>query len=103
MRTCECEERSYELRRCAYWYQRLHTLHYSNSSLRSSAPSFDAGKVTEDSWLNQLRLQNPNASIFFAGDDTWTKLFPSSYFTSSHPFPSFNTRDIDTVDKGIER
>ena len=64
--------------------------------------SFDAGKVTEDSWLNQLRLQNPNASIFFAGDDTWTKLFPPSYFTSSHPFPSFNTRDIDTVDKGIE-
>ena len=34
------------------------------------------------------------------GDDTWQLLFPDS-FNHSFPFPSFNTRDIDTVDNGV--
>jgi phosphatidylinositol glycan class O len=37
------------------------------------------------------------------GDDTWVDLFPRQ-FEESFPFPSFNTRDLDTVDNGcLER
>ncbi len=35
------------------------------------------------------------------GDDTWTKLFPHSHFTKSFPFPSFNVKDLHTVDDGV--
>lgn len=62
--------------------------------------SFDANQIGEDSWLRQLKRRN--STVFFSGDDTWTKLYDESYFSTSHPYPSFNTRDIDTVDKGIE-
>lgn len=34
------------------------------------------------------------------GDDTWEALFPGLIDTS-FPFPSFNTRDLDTVDNGV--
>jgi GPI ethanolamine phosphate transferase 3 subunit O len=34
------------------------------------------------------------------GDDTWDLLFPGA-FNRSFPYPSFNTRDIDTVDNGV--
>jgi predicted AlkP superfamily pyrophosphatase or phosphodiesterase len=33
------------------------------------------------------------------GDDTWTQLFPNQ-FQKSYPFPSFNVKDLDTVDNG---
>jgi phosphatidylinositol glycan class O len=35
----------------------------------------------------------------FVGDDTWVDLFPNE-FTTAFPYPSFNTRDLDTVDNG---
>lgn len=35
----------------------------------------------------------------FVGDDTWIDLFPNQ-FDDAHPYPSFNTRDLDTVDDG---
>jgi phosphatidylinositol glycan class O len=31
--------------------------------------------------------------------DSWVNLFPTQ-FEESYPFPSFNTRDLDTVDNG---
>lgn len=34
------------------------------------------------------------------GDDTWDMLFPGR-FDRSFPFPSFNTRDLHTVDNGV--
>lgn len=37
------------------------------------------------------------------GDDTWQLLFPNGSFHRSFPFPSFNTRDLDTVDNGVLR
>ena len=37
--------------------------------------------------------------IGFVGDDTWVDLYPRQ-FDESYPFPSFNTRDLDTVDNG---
>lgn len=38
--------------------------------------------------------------MVFMGDDTWESLFPKS-FHRSLPFPSFNVKDLHTVDNGI--
>ncbi|KAL3924890.1 MAG: hypothetical protein SGILL_000770 [Bacillariaceae sp.] len=62
--------------------------------------------IEEDSWVEQLRttpftkrgLQHPSR-LGFVGDDTWVDLFPKQ-FDVSYPLPSFNTRDLDTVDDG---
>lgn len=34
------------------------------------------------------------------GDDTWIGLYPNR-FKRSYPFPSFDVRDLDTVDDGV--
>ena len=62
--------------------------------------------VEDDSWIRQLRttpwndrgLQGPSQAAF-VGDDTWVDLYPTE-FTTALPYPSFNTRDLDTVDNG---
>ena len=41
-------------------------------------------------------------AVVFMGDDTWDALFPRS-FTRSYPFPSFNVKDLHTVDDGVIR
>ena len=76
--------------------------------------SFGGANVDEDSWVQQLydipivkrglgNLKRDKESRFalmgFVGDDTWVDLFPHQ-FDDSHPYPSFNTRDLDTVDNG---
>ncbi|KAG5579730.1 hypothetical protein H5410_050357 [Solanum commersonii] len=33
--------------------------------------------------------------VVMMGDDTWVQLFPQ-HFNISHPFPSFNVKDLDT-------
>lgn len=38
--------------------------------------------------------------LVFMGDDTWENLFPKK-FQRSLPFPSFNVKDLHTVDNGI--
>lgn len=55
------------------------------------------GYVDEDSWVDQFVSQGRKAG--FVGDDTWVDLFPTQ-FAKSYPYPSFNTRDLDTVDNG---
>lgn len=72
--------------------------------------SFGGATVDEDSWVQQLvgtdpsrrGLQQQNARMAFVGDDTWIDLFPTQ-FEDSHPFPSFNTRDLNTVDDGCHK
>lgn len=71
--------------------------------------SFGGASIEEDSWIEQLKnapwehrmmhnhIQKPQ--IAFVGDDTWIDLFPTQ-FDDAHPYPSFNTRDLDTVDNG---
>mmetsp|Transcript_22168 Transcript_22168/g.52119 ORF Transcript_22168/g.52119 Transcript_22168/m.52119 type:complete len:953 (-) Transcript_22168:185-3043(-) len=62
--------------------------------------------IEEDSWVEQLKtcpyqsrgLELPS-KLGFVGDDTWVDLYPRQ-FDVSYPFPSFNTRDLDTVDDG---
>lgn len=76
--------------------------------------SFGGANVDEDSWVQQLRdvpiskrggskskgtSDTRRARMAFVGDDTWVDLFPNQ-FDDSHPYPSFNTRDLDTVDEG---
>lgn len=72
--------------------------------------NFGGGQIDEDSWVQQLKdtphskrgLQFPSR-LGFVGDDTWYDLFPTQ-FEECYPFPSFNTRDLDTVDNGcLER
>ncbi|KAL5702939.1 hypothetical protein ACHQM5_028097 [Ranunculus cassubicifolius] len=59
--------------------------------------SFGAPAIVEDNLLNQL-VHN-GKRVRFMGDDTWVQLFPD-HFDKSFPFPSFNVKDLDTVDNG---
>lgn len=79
--------------------------------------SFGGASVDEDSWVQQHHDVPPYRrgygssskhksteptrffQMAFVGDDTWIDLFPTQ-FDEAHPFPSFNTRDLDTVDNG---
>lgn len=60
--------------------------------------NFDSPAIEEDSWVEQL-LQH-GKRVVFMGDDTWESLFPGK-FTRSFPYPSFNVKDLNTVDSGI--
>ena len=65
--------------------------------------NFHGQVVREDTWLQQLRTRRGNGSgAHFVGDDTWTRLFPQ-LFSSAAPLASFDTRDLDSVDDGVER
>ena len=62
--------------------------------------------VEEDTWIQQLKstpYQRRNltraSKTAFVGDDTWLDLFPTQ-LDEAYPYPSFNTRDLDTVDDG---
>lgn len=59
--------------------------------------SFGAPAIVEDNFINQL-VRNGKRLVMM-GDDTWTQLFPNQ-FNKSYPFPSFNVKDLDTVDNG---
>lgn len=60
--------------------------------------NFASAAIDEDNWLEQLGRLKRN--IVFMGDDTWMQLFPDA-FARSWPFPSFNVKDLHTVDNGI--
>ncbi|KAL7586676.1 hypothetical protein Lser_V15G40604 [Lactuca serriola] len=59
--------------------------------------SFGAPAIVEDNLIHQL-VEN-GKRIVMMGDDTWTQLFPN-HFNKSYPYPSFNVKDLDTVDNG---
>ncbi|KAL9144261.1 hypothetical protein ABFS82_14G285300 [Erythranthe guttata] len=59
--------------------------------------SFGAPAIVEDNLIHQL-VQN-GKRVVMMGDDTWIQLFPH-HFVKSYPFPSFNVKDLDTVDNG---
>ena len=59
-----------------------------------------SSNIEEDNLI--LQMKKLNKKIVFMGDDTWEDLFNSSkYFTRSYPYPSFNVKDLDTVDNGV--
>jgi len=62
--------------------------------------NFASYEITEDNIIDQM-VKN-NKRVVFAGDDTWTSLYPES-FTKTYPLPSFDVWDLDTVDKEVKR
>ncbi|XP_075595740.1 GPI ethanolamine phosphate transferase 3, catalytic subunit isoform X2 [Balearica regulorum gibbericeps] len=60
--------------------------------------NFATYAIQEDNLLAQL-VQN-GRRVIFMGDDTWEGLFPKKFFRS-YFFPSFNVKDLHTVDDGI--
>ncbi|XP_071965885.1 GPI ethanolamine phosphate transferase 3-like [Antedon mediterranea] len=62
--------------------------------------NFASANVEEDNIIHQL--VNAHKNVTFMGDDTWVSLFPDK-FAKSFPFPSFNVKDLHSVDNGIMR
>lgn len=63
--------------------------------------NFASDAVREDSWVVQLASKGGRPSVM-VGDDTWMRLFPRLFSPWSVPLDSFNTRDLDSVDDGVE-
>ncbi|CAI0428690.1 unnamed protein product [Linum tenue] len=59
--------------------------------------SFGAPAIVEDNLIHQLVSNGKR--VVMMGDDTWVQLFPD-HFNKSYPYPSFNVKDLDTVDNG---
>lgn len=60
--------------------------------------NFHGTKIEEDNIIHQL-ISNGKL-LTFLGDDTWDAIFPN-HFNRSFPYPSFNVKDLHTVDDGI--
>ncbi|CAN9504800.1 unnamed protein product [Ophioblennius macclurei] len=60
--------------------------------------NFASSAVLEDNLIHQLGREGKR--VVFMGDDTWESLFPKKFYRSL-PFPSFNVKDLHTVDNGI--
>lgn len=59
--------------------------------------SFGAPAILEDNLIHQLASNGKR--VVMMGDDTWVQLFPH-HFKKSYPYPSFNVKDLHTVDNG---
>ncbi|XP_070706602.1 GPI ethanolamine phosphate transferase 3 [Pempheris klunzingeri] len=62
--------------------------------------NFASSAILEDNLIHQFGQVGKR--VVFMGDDTWENLFPKK-FHRSLPFPSFNVKDLHTVDSGILR
>uniref|UniRef100_A0A0D9XI49 Uncharacterized protein n=1 Tax=Leersia perrieri TaxID=77586 RepID=A0A0D9XI49_9ORYZ len=60
--------------------------------------SFGAPAIVEDNIMHQF-VKN-GKRVVMMGDDTWIQLYPE-HFNKSYPYPSFNVKDLDTVDNGV--
>ncbi|UYV73533.1 PIGO [Cordylochernes scorpioides] len=60
--------------------------------------NFAGTEIMEDNLINQVTRQGKK--VIFMGDDTWKDLFPNK-FHRQYFYPSFNVKDLDTVDAGI--
>uniref|UniRef100_A0A914XKF3 GPI ethanolamine phosphate transferase 3 n=1 Tax=Plectus sambesii TaxID=2011161 RepID=A0A914XKF3_9BILA len=81
------------------------TLQRLKALTTGSLPTFiDAGTnfagtaIDEDNIIDQLVGLDRN--VIFLGDDTWTALFPAQ-FHRQFPFPSFDVKDLHSVDDGV--
>ncbi|SPC62242.1 related to GPI13 - protein involved in glycosylphosphatidylinositol biosynthesis [Ustilago sp. UG-2017b] len=67
------------------------------------------GQVNEDHWIAQFKAsilaqsgknEGGNAGLVFAGDDTWSTVFPGLFDSDKMwTYDSFNVEDLDTVDR----
>jgi Type I phosphodiesterase / nucleotide pyrophosphatase len=70
-----------------------------------ASANFASTEILEDNLISQFSAaaqhhDGNQRPMVFLGDDTWTGLFPSQ-FTVSVPLPSFDVKDLDTVDDGV--
>jgi phosphatidylinositol glycan class O len=77
------------------WVQQLHDIPASRRGISTSLDTASSVRIKQHETFGRARA----VQMAFVGDDTWVDLFPTQ-FDDSHPFPSFNTRDLDTVDDG---
>ena len=68
------------------------------------AANFQSSELQGDSIVRQMRHSSDTASdggvrSAFMGDDTWLSLFPTT-LDETYPYPSFNVKDLHTVDNG---
>jgi phosphatidylinositol glycan class O len=66
-----------------------------------ASSNFNSYVIEDDNLIQQLA--NNNKSVVFTGDDTWISLFPLEHFKETHAYPSFNVKDIDTVDRSVNK
>jgi phosphatidylinositol glycan class O len=62
--------------------------------------NFASDAIHDDNWV--VQMGNAGRKAVFMGDDTWMSMYPSS-FAKSYPYPSFEVRDLHTVDLGVQR
>ncbi|EEA05617.1 uncharacterized protein CMU_026240 [Cryptosporidium muris RN66] len=81
------------------------TTHRLNALMTGTIPrfidlwsTFNPKYIKQETILQQLHLKDKKIAIL--GDDTWNSLF-SKYIDYNHYFPSFDIRDINSVDDGI--
>lgn len=80
--------------------QRIKALMTGNlPTVVDAGSNFASSKVSEDSLLSQWTSNGVTAAM--VGDDTWVRLFPSSFTHSAVPFESFDVWDLHTVDNGV--
>ena len=64
--------------------------------------SFEAKLLSEDNFIVQAAAAGRRVSL--AGDDTWLRLLNREHFSAGiEPYPSFNVKDLDTVDQGVRQ
>jgi len=62
--------------------------------------NFASEAIHDDNWV--VQMGNAGRKAVFMGDDTWMSMYPSS-FAKSYPYPSFEVRDLHTVDNGVKK
>ncbi|KAI8894631.1 hypothetical protein BC833DRAFT_604219 [Globomyces pollinis-pini] len=67
-------------------------------TLVDAGSNFASSALKEDNIISKLLARRDR--VIALGDDTWDRLFPSS-FNESHFFPSFDVWDLHTLDKGV--
>lgn len=63
--------------------------------------NFNSYLVEEDNLIRQA--SNHNMSVVIMGDDTWCSLFEEKLFSEIHAYPSFDVKDLDTVDTNVRK
>lgn len=62
--------------------------------------NFASEEIKDDNWV--VQMGNCGRKAVFVGDDTWMSMYPRS-FAKAYPYPSFEVRDLHTVDLGVQK
>ena len=65
-----------------------------------ASSNFASAEISEDNIIDSL--VSLNKKIVFMGDDTWESLYPGRFYRS-YFYPSFDVKDLHTVDNGVTK